>query len=165
MSQALHVVVMGVSGCGKTTVGQRLADLLALPFVEGDELHPQANVRKMAAGTPLSDEDRAGWLDAIASRLRALPEGAVVSCSALRRRYRDRLRQAAPGLRLVHLQGPRELIQVRLQQRKGHYMPASLLDSQLQTLESPDESERALVLDIVHDAQALAQRAAQDLRR
>jgi len=158
------VVVMGVCGCGKSTVGQMLAARLGLPFVEGDELHPAQNVRKMAAGSPLTDEDRAGWLDAIAARLTAAPDGMVVSCSALKRRYRERLRAAAPALRFVHLHGPRELLAQRLAARRGHYMPASLLDSQLQTLEPPGADERAVELTIDHPPETLAALAAAALQ-
>jgi len=155
-----HVVVMGVSGCGKTTVGRLLARQLDLPFIEGDELHPPRNVALMAAGTPLTDEDRVGWLDAVATELARQPAGAVASCSALRRRYRDQLRSRLPGLRFVHLHGARKVLESRLSQRQGHYMPASLLDSQLQTLEPPAAEEQALELDITASPDALAQRAA-----
>lgn len=148
-SRPLRVVIMGVSGSGKSTVGRRLADALGLRFVEGDELHPARNVALMAAGTALSDDDRQGWLDAVAAQLRqAEPAGAVLTCSALKRRYRDRLRAAAPNLRLVHLHGDAACLADRLGSRSSHYMPASLLPSQLATLELPAADEHALVADI-----------------
>jgi len=143
----VKVVVMGVSGCGKSTLGGALAERLQLPFVEGDELHPPRNVALMAAGTPLTDEDRQGWLEAIAARL-AAEEGMVVACSALKRRYRDLLRRSAPDLRLVHLNGAAPVLDQRLRNRAGHYMPPSLLQSQLDTLELPGADEHAIVLDI-----------------
>lgn len=158
-----HVVVMGVSGCGKSTVGRLLAQHLGVPFIEGDELHPPRNVALMAAGTPLTDDDRADWLQAVGAALARSPAGAVASCSALRRRYRDRLRRQVPGLNFVHLQGARPLLELRLGQRQGHYMPASLLDSQLATLEPPAADEQALELDIAEAPEALAQRAARAL--
>ena len=158
-----HVVVMGVSGCGKTTVGRLLARHLEVPFIEGDELHPPRNVELMAAGIALTDEDRAGWLDAVAAELARRPEGAVASCSALRRRYRDRLRRVVPALRFVHLRGDRAVLEERLAQRRGHYMPPTLLQSQLQTLEPPSADEQPLELDITEPPEALAQRAAQSL--
>jgi carbohydrate kinase (thermoresistant glucokinase family) len=145
--RALRIVVMGVSGCGKTTVGRALAARLGLPYIEGDELHPPFNVARMAAGFPLTDADREGWLHAVARRLADAPGGAVVSCSALKRRYRDLLRRAAPDLRLVHLHGTPELLAARLAERQGHYMPASLLPSQFEALEPPGPDEHALSLD------------------
>jgi gluconokinase len=141
------VVVMGVSGTGKSTIGRALADALRLPFVEGDDLHPPANVAKMAAGIPLTDADRAPWLDLVAARLAGPP--AVVACSALRRIYRDRLRMDAPDLALVYLHGTRELLAGRMAARPGHFMPTSLLDSQLATLEPPTPDENALAVDVV----------------
>ncbi|MFY8179449.1 MAG: gluconokinase [Limnohabitans sp.] len=130
---APRLVIMGVSGCGKSTVGERLAQRLGVPFLEGDDLHPPHNVALMAAGTPLTDADRADWLDAIAARLSDLQpdEGLVVSCSALKRRYRDRLRAAASDLQFVHLYGDHALLATRLAQRQGHYMPPALFLSQL----------------------------------
>ena len=143
------IVVMGVSGCGKSTVARALAARLALPFIEGDALHPPRNVALMAAGTPLTDADRQGWLQALAEVLaQAAPAGTVLACSALKRGYRDQLRRAAPALRLVHLTGPTALLQERLQGRSGHYMPASLLPSQLQALEPPAPEEQAITLSI-----------------
>ncbi|MCW5634679.1 MAG: gluconokinase [Rubrivivax sp.] len=157
---AWRIVVMGVSGCGKSTVGRALAEALGARFVEGDELHPPQNVARMAAGVPLTDADRAGWLDDIG---RVLAEagapgaagGVVVSCSALKRAYRDRLRAAAPGVLFAHLHGPRELLQARLAQRRGHYMPASLLQSQFEALQPPADDEGALAADIALAPQAI----------
>ena len=145
-----RLIVMGVSGCGKSTVGGLLGARTGIPFIEGDTLHPARNVALMAAGTPLTDEDRAGWLDDIASRFGALEAdaGLIISCSALKRIYRDRLRAACPDLRFIHLHGDKALLEQRLQYRTGHYMPPSLLTSQLQTLEPPSSDEPAITLDI-----------------
>ena len=146
-----HLVVMGVSGCGKSSVGQQVARALGHDFIEGDALHTPANVARMAAGTALTDADRAGWLAEIGQRLaqaRATGAGLVVSCSALKRSYRDGLRAACPDLLFLHLQGPAELLRQRLQTRSGHYMPPSLLDSQLATLEPPAADEHSITLDI-----------------
>lgn len=155
--QPLYLVIMGVSGCGKSTVGQQLAMRLGFDFLEGDSLHSQHNLALMASGTPLSDEDRAAWLDVIAQSLSDLSpdQGLVVSCSALKRTYRDRLRRACPALCFVHLHGDRGVLAKRLQQRQGHYMPPSLLDSQLETLELPGSDEHAITLDIVEPASSL----------
>lgn len=147
---APRLVIMGVSGCGKSTVGQRLAERIGVPFLEGDSLHPPRNVALMAAGTPLTDEDRAGWLDTIAAHLSALgpDDGLVVSCSALKRAYRDRLRLATAELRFVHLHGDRAVLAERLQRRQHDYMPPTLLESQLHTLEIPTADEAVLTCDI-----------------
>jgi gluconokinase len=142
---------MGVSGAGKTVVGARLADALGVAFLEGDDLHPPHNVRRMAQGIPLTDADRRGWLTAIASRLaqaRRTGTGLVVSCSALKRAYRDVLRSADAELRFVHLTGDPALIAQRLSHRAGHFMPAALLGSQLATLEVPAPEERAWTFDV-----------------
>ncbi len=154
-------VVMGVCGCGKSTVGAALAQALGVAFVEGDAYHPAENVAKMSAGRALDDDDRAGWLDALAGQLRAARErdaGLVLSCSALKRRYRDLLRQADPALRFVHLHGTRELIAARLAQRAGHYMPPALLESQLRDLEALDPGEAGITLDIALPAGELVGR-------
>jgi gluconokinase len=141
---------MGVCGCGKSALGERLARELGAAFIEGDAFHPPANVARMAAGIALTDADREGWLEALAAQLavaRAQGRSVVLACSALRRRYRDALRQGAPDLRLLHLHGERALLAARMAARQGHYMPASLLDSQLATLEAPGPDERAITLD------------------
>ena len=158
MAERSRIVVMGVSGCGKSTLGRALAAQQGLRYVEGDELHPPRNVALMAAGTALTDEDRQGWLHAVAAEL-AAEGGAVVSCSALKRSYRDLLRARAPGLRLIHLTGPAAVLEQRLQARSGHYMPASLLPSQLQTLEPPGADENAIVLAITEPPDQLLRTA------
>jgi len=161
-------VVMGVSGCGKSTVGVQLADALKLPFLEGDVLHPERNVARMAAGVALGDEDREGWLRALAERLRQAHtdgRGLVLSCSALKRAYRDILRSGAPGLHFVYLHGSEQLLAQRMAARTGHYMPLSLLASQLATLEAPGVDENVTSFDVAMPpekmiAAVLARRAA-----
>ncbi len=151
-----RIVVMGVCGCGKSTIGRALAEARRLPYVEGDGLHPTRNVALMAAGTPLTDDDRQGWLQAVAGVLaRAAGRGVVVSCSALKRSYRDLLRSAAADLAFVHLSGSPALLAQRLHQRSGHYMPPALLPSQLAILEPPGGDERAITLDIAAEPDAL----------
>lgn len=143
---------MGVSGSGKSVIGSILARELDIEFVEGDTLHPPENVQRMSAGIPLTDDDRRGWLLAIAARLRetkAAGVGLVVSCSALKRSYRDLLRSGAEAdLQFVYLAGSRGLIAARLAQRRGHFMPPSLLESQFAILEEPSPDEHAWVCDI-----------------
>lgn len=137
----IAIVVMGVSGCGKSSIGAELAKTLGMSFIEGDVLHPQANVDKMAAGTPLTDEDRWPWLTIIGETMAnalAKGEGIVVSCSALKAIYRDHLRRATGGrLAFVYLEGSHALLSARMGARTGHFMPPALLESQLATLEVP----------------------------
>jgi gluconokinase len=145
------VVMMGVSGSGKTTVGEALAARLGVPFRDADEFHPRSNVEKMSAGIPLTDEDRWPWLDAIGAAIRETPrgEGIVVSCSALKRVYRERIvRTAVHPLTFVHLDGPKAVLAERLTGRTGHFFPPSLLDSQLATLEPLGADEPALRISI-----------------
>ena len=148
---------MGVSGCGKSSVGKALALALKVPFVEGDEFHPASNVEKMKAGIPLDDQDRVQWLHNLQDEIRAARPagGVVVSCSALKRNYRDVLRAAEADLQFAHLAGERALIAARMQARVGHYMPIGLLDSQLSALQALEADEAGLVLDIRHDPAAL----------
>jgi len=152
MPAATHSwVVMGVSGSGKTEIGRRLAQRLQLDFIEGDAFHPPQNIAKMSAGSPLTDEDRREWLLLLQERLRqaALAGKAVVlSCSALKRRYRDLLRAADPHLLFVYLHGERALLEQRMHGRRGHFMPAAMLDSQLATLEPPQADEHFIAVDI-----------------
>jgi gluconokinase len=144
-------VVMGVSGCGKSDVGQRLATALNVPFIEGDQWHSAANVAKMAAGIPLTDADRADWLATLREKIaaaRVAGEAAVLSCSALKRQYRDLLREGDPNLFFVELDGSRALIEQRMAARKGHFMPTSLLDSQFRDLEPLQAGEQGLRVPI-----------------
>ncbi len=157
MHQGLYVV-MGVAGSGKSLIGAAFARALGVDFVEGDEYHPAENVRRMSSGVPLTDEDRAGWLRALAARIgeaRATGTGLVVTCSALKRSYRDVLRAEADDLQFVFLRGPRALIAERLASRRGHFMPPSLLDSQFATLEEPSADEQAWVCDVRESPQDL----------
>src|SRR5438046_7647923 len=150
---------MGVSGSGKTTVGAKLARALQLAFLEGDDLHPAQNVERMAAGIPLTDDDRRPWLLAIAGQLRDARRagvGLVVACSALKRSYRDLLRSAgAADVRFVYLAGNRALLAGRMAKRRGHFMPPALLESQLATLEAPSPDEQAWVCDIREAPEAI----------
>lgn len=144
-------VVMGVSGCGKSAVGRLLAAELGVDFVEGDAFHSDANVAKMAAGIPLTDADRAGWLTLLQARIataRAAGLGLVLACSALKRRYRDLLRDADPTLCIAHLDGDPAVIAQRMQARTAHFMPASLLASQLRDLEPLSEGECGVRVDV-----------------
>ena len=160
------VVVMGVAGTGKTTIGPLLAARLGVPYAEGDDFHPQANIAKMTAGTPLTDEDRLPWLDAIGGWADGRAGlGGVVSCSALKRSYRDRLRAAAPGLVFVHLTGDRALIEDRMSHRQGHFMPTALLDSQFATLEPLEAEEAGVSVDVSGGPEDIARRAAEALER
>lgn len=150
MSKVCYIVVMGVSGCGKSTVAALLAGRLGWSFVEGDALHPPANVDKMSRGIPLTDADRRPWLQEIADVIqgwRAAGQCGVVACSSLRRDYREIITGAADDLRFVYLRGSFSLIEQRLATRQGHYMPVSLLESQFATLEEPTDDEPAITLD------------------
>ena len=154
----LLIVVMGVSGAGKTTIAQALSARLHWPFVDGDSLHPKANIDKMASGRPLDDADRAPWLAAVGAwmdeRAKAGEPG-VVSCSALKRAYRDTLRAGRPQARIVYLHGTQALIAERLARRKGHFMPPSLLASQFSDLQPPGPDENALTVEIDQPAAAI----------
>ncbi|WP_457580640.1 gluconokinase [Ensifer canadensis] len=143
------IVIMGVSGSGKTSVGEAVARAFSYRFIEGDALHPQANIAKMSAGIPLADEDRWPWLQEIGRQLSLSAEPIVVSCSALKRSYRDLLRESAGGdLVFVYLHGSRDVLAGRMQHREGHFMPASLLDTQLATLEEPIGEPLTVVVDV-----------------
>ncbi len=150
----MRYVVMGVAGSGKSTVGALLAARLGVPFADGDAFHPPGNLAKMAAGTPLTDADRAPWLDAIAAWLDA-HERCVVACSALRRAYRDRLRR--PDVCFVYLHGSRELLAARLAARPSHFFPPRLLDSQLADLQPPGPDENAITVSIELTPEAIAE--------
>jgi carbohydrate kinase (thermoresistant glucokinase family) len=157
------IVVMGVSGSGKTTVARLLAERLGWAFAEADEFHSPANVAKMRAGVALNDDDRRPWLAAIADRIdsaREANEPIVVTCSALKRRYRDILLASRPDVALVYLKGDYDTIAQRMAARPHHYMPVSLLKSQFEALEEPAADEHAIVLDIRRSPEELAEAAA-----
>jgi len=157
----MSIVVMGVCGSGKTTVGQRLAQSLGWTYIEGDRLHPPRNVERMSAGLALSDDDRWPWLDAISAAIAAEQQRgseAVAACSALKHVYRQRLQAGAGSLMFVHLDGDAALLGERMAKRKGHFMPPGLLASQFETLEPPRPDEPALALDAGLDPEILVAR-------
>lgn len=145
---AVPVVVMGVSGSGKSTVGAALAQRLRVPFADADDFHPAANIAKMTAGQPLNDDDRRPWLQLIGEWLAAHPDGGVMSCSALKRAYRDQLRAHCAEVEFLHLSGTPEVIGRRQASRPGHFMPASLLTSQFETLEPLAADENGVAIDV-----------------
>ncbi|MEV8451812.1 gluconokinase [Streptomyces sp. NPDC052095] len=166
MSTPHVVVVMGVAGTGKTTIGPLLAAGLGVPYAEGDDFHPAANIAKMSAGVPLDDADRWPWLDAIGRWAHGRAGlGGVVSSSALKRSYRDRLRAEAPGVLFLHLTGDRALIEARMAGRTGHFMPTALLDSQFATLQPLREDEAGVSVDVSGTPEEITQRAVAALRR
>lgn len=147
---SIRLVIMGVSGCGKSTVGQMVADKLHLPFLDGDDFHPVSNIKKMASGTALNDDDRQPWLEELLSQLQIHNDGCVVACSALKRRYRDTLR-LADGVRFIYLHGDKTTLSARLNNRSAstdHFMSNTLLDSQLDALEIPSSEAGVITLDI-----------------
>lgn len=157
-SSELRLVVMGVSGCGKSEIGHRLASRLGIQYLEGDAFHPASNVAKMSAGIPLDDDDRLGWLGVLAGEVAAARRdghGLVLSCSSLKRRYRDLLRAGDPRLVFVHLHGDQDIIAARMHSRPGHFMPPALLDSQLRDLEPLQPDERGFQADIRHSPEDL----------
>ena len=142
----LRIAVMGVAGAGKTTIGRALAAALDVAFIDADDLHPPSNVSKMSVGVPLKDDDRWPWLDVVGRALAGRAEGSVVACSALKRRYRDALRAHAPELLFVHLAPPPALLDARLHARPDHFMPPSLLESQLEALEPLEADEAGVTI-------------------
>lgn len=146
-----HVVVMGISGSGKSTVAAGMVEATGFAFAEADEFHPESNVAKMAAGHALIDEDRWPWLEALADWMAARAQegtSTIMACSALRRSYRDVLRRGAPTAQFVHVDGSAAVIRERMNDRDGHFMPASLLQSQIATLEPLEQDERGVILDV-----------------
>ncbi|MER6270519.1 gluconokinase [Streptomyces sp900105755] len=159
------VVVMGVAGTGKTTIGPLLAARLGVPYAEGDDFHPPANIAKMSAGHPLDDADRWPWLDAIGAWAHGRAGlGGVVSSSALKRSYRDRLRAAAPGIVFLHLSGDRRLIEDRMSHRQGHFMPTALLDSQFATLQPLEPDEAGVAVEVSGTPEEITARAVRALK-
>lgn len=161
------MIVMGVSGSGKTTIGTLLGEAIGVPFVDGDDLHPVANKEKMRAGHPLNDDDRRPWLHVIGEYIAeraAVGETAIVACSALKKSYRDLLRVHAPNLVFIHLAGDKATIAGRLEQRRHEYMPPTLLDSQLDTLEPLQPGEAAVIVDVTRTPEEMVEQVLAELR-
>ena len=156
----IKFVIMGVSGCGKTSVGEGLAEEFGLAFVDGDTLHPEANIQKMSRGIPLTDEDRAPWLAEVGRTLGAFERPAVIGCSSLKRRYRDIIRENAESdVGFLHLFAPKPILENRVNAREGHFMPPALLDSQFADLEHLEDDETGVVLDITRPLQNVIESA------
>ena len=165
--EGTQIIVMGVSGSGKSTIGALIAGALGIPFVDGDALHPQSNIEKMAGGQALTDDDRWPWLAVVGETLAKAGEtgtGMVIACSALRRAYRQTILDSAPHARFVHLDGTREVLSSRMEGRSGHFMPASLLDSQFATLERLAEDEPGHVIDIDQTVAAIVSETVDAIR-
>ncbi len=161
-----HIVVMGVSGCGKSTVAEGISEAASLPFAEADRFHPAANIEKMTAGIPLEDADRWPWLGDLSAWMASQAregQSTVIACSALKRSYRDLLRKGPPSLDFVHLDGDPDVIRARMSHRKGHFMPTSLLESQLATLEPLEPDEQGIVVDLALPADEIIERAVREL--
>jgi gluconokinase len=158
------LVVMGVSGCGKSHVGAAVARRLALPLIEGDEFHSDANRALMQAGVALTDAHRADWLDRLGAELARRPAGAVLTCSALKAAYRDRLRTASPGLRFAWLDLDRQAAEKRVAQRSAHFFPAGLVATQFEALEAPLHEPGVLRLDALHSPEALVEQTLRWMR-
>ncbi|WP_217450732.1 gluconokinase [Vogesella oryzae] len=166
MNKITTIVLMGVCGSGKSVIGEKLAQMLGFSFVEGDNFHPAANIQRMEAGTPLTDQDRKQWLETLRdqiARAREQQQPMVLSCSALKRKYRQLLQSGDPTLLFIHLHGKRELIETRMQARADHFMPTTLLDSQLADLEPPAADEPAITIDIDQPVEQLLQSLLQQL--
>ncbi|QNE90164.1 gluconokinase [Corynebacterium incognita] len=159
-----HIVIMGVSGSGKSTVGEMLSPVVGLAYRDGDDLHPQENIAKMARGVPLTDEDRWPWLREIGAWLAAADNGAMVGCSALKRSYRDLIREYVPEVAFLHLDGEFSVLFERMNHRPGHFMPASLLHSQVETLESLGPDESGKLFDISEPLETIVGKAARWIR-
>lgn len=165
--EGTQIIVMGVSGSGKSTIGALIAGALGVPFVDGDALHPQSNIEKMAGGQPLDDSDRWPWLAVVGQTLAEAGragDGMVIACSALRRSYRKAILDSAPDARFVHLDGSREVLAARIEGRSGHFMPPSLLDSQFATLEPLAVDEPGIVVDIDQPVAAIVSDAVARIR-
>lgn len=156
-----HAIIMGVAGCGKTSVGEDLSRLTGIRFMDGDALHSKENIAKMSAGTPLTDADRWPWLEAIGTEFAHSPDPLVIGCSALKRSYRDKIRHhAGAPVRFIHLSGSREIISQRMRNRRDHFMPPALLDSQFAALQPPGADEESIDIDIDQPLDAIVARAA-----
>lgn len=151
----LKLIVMGVAGCGKSSVGDAVAARLGAVYFDGDDLHPQNNIDKMASGRPLDDNDRAPWLDRVGAELAQASGPTLIGCSALKRAYRDRIRAMCPSAQFAHLAGARDVIEARMAARTGHFMPVSLLDSQFATLEPLQADEAGFAVNIARDFDAV----------
>lgn len=160
------VIVMGVCACGKSTIGEQLAQKLGRKFIDGDDLHPRANIQKMASGQPLNDDDRKPWLERIRDAsysLESKNEHGIIVCSALKKKYRDQIREGNDNVTFLFLDGNKELIMDRMRQRQGHFMKENMVNSQFETLERPDAEPQTIVVGIDCSIEEIVDNAAQQL--